>query len=112
MGEHKWKALYSRLKTLTKLEIVALKKENQPWLTSLETISLDDAATVADAIMEAMEAEGRIEFRRRAAWLYCWLLTVRRNAGPWIFLPIGKKKKNSEDDDKKANQDDKKGEPG
>ncbi|XP_049272835.1 uncharacterized protein LOC119396033 isoform X1 [Rhipicephalus sanguineus] len=110
MGWRKWKALYSRLKALTKLEIVALKKENQSWLPSLETMLLDDAAAVSTAVMEAMEDEGRKQFRRRAAWLYCWLLSVRRHLGPWNFLPLRQKsKEDNKDDNKKGNNKDNKG---
>ncbi|KAL3216146.1 hypothetical protein MRX96_033168 [Rhipicephalus microplus] len=32
MGKRKWEVLYSRLKTLTKIEMGALKRENQQWL--------------------------------------------------------------------------------
>ncbi|KAL3216144.1 hypothetical protein MRX96_033166 [Rhipicephalus microplus] len=66
MGKRKWNVLHSRLKVLTKLEIKALKKENQSWLSSLKTIPLDDPSAVADAIMKAVADKRGTECRRRA----------------------------------------------
>ncbi|XP_075751698.1 uncharacterized protein LOC119185561 isoform X1 [Rhipicephalus microplus] len=109
MGKRKWEVLYSKLKTLTKIEMVALKRENQQWLPSLDTMSVGPA--LANAIMKAMANKGRIEFRRRAAWFYCWLLTGRRHTGLWLFLRIGEASRDDQDrhsnQDNRGNKDDK-----
>nr|XP_037281287.1 uncharacterized protein LOC119174475 [Rhipicephalus microplus] len=102
MGKRKWNVLHSRLKVLTKLEIKALKKENQSWLSSLKTIPLDDPSAIADAIMKAVADKRGTECRRRAAWLYCWLLTERLPDVLWTLLA---NEDENENDNKDGNKD-------
>lgn len=75
------------LKLLTELELRSLASENQAWFPPAQRMVRNGAvAAIIDAIRQA---DSEDECRRRVAWLYCWLVAVRRrHVGSWLLFHI------------------------